>query len=119
MPDHIHAPPACGYAPNSPHAPSCGGFSGKMIACGTIKDPGHPNAGQCLCRHEDASSPQAQEAVAKAASPEPPSAAPAQADPAKITKMPAAKPKAKKRKAKAATAKKKSAAKKKKKGRRK
>lgn len=120
MPDHIHAPPVCGYAPNLPHAPSCSGFSGKMISCGTITDRGHPNAGQCLCRHEDAKIPEAQKAAPTPATPQsaPAVPAPAATGPAKVTKMPAAKPKPRKKKAKAAPASKKASAKKRK-GRRK
>jgi len=94
MPDHIHAPPVCGYAPHSPHAPSCGGMTGRMIACGTITDLNHPNAGQCLCRHEAA---KAVEALPMVSQPAPSPAPAAKAAPVKKAKKPAKK-KAKKAK---------------------
>lgn len=52
MVDHIHKLPVCGFKPHNPHDPSCAKIKGKMIACGTVKNPENPKIGKnALCRH--------------------------------------------------------------------
>ena len=64
MVDHIHKLPVCGFKPHNPHDPSCAKIKGKMIACGTVKNPENPKIGaNALCRH---AKPAAKKAVRKA-----------------------------------------------------